>query len=72
MFYTYYKLQGSQTQPEWLGYLNWFYTYYKLQGSQTDSGYYIHIRQFYTYYKLQGSQTQMAQLQTLITVLHLL
>ena len=34
-FYTYYKLQGSQTTYLHLHILILFYTYYKLQGSQT-------------------------------------
>ena len=35
MFYTYSKLQGSQTSMEQIGTFNKFYTYSKLQGSQT-------------------------------------
>ena len=39
MFYTYYKLQGSQTASQQQQELLSFYTYYKLQGSQTSNGY---------------------------------
>ena len=57
MFYTYKKLQGSQTICQVLFISGLFYTYKKLQGSQTV----FHNTQgqvlFYTYKKLQGSQT---------------
>ena len=39
MFYTYKKLQGSQTVYEVLISSAPFYTYKKLQGSQTSNGY---------------------------------
>ena len=39
MFYTYYKLQGSQTLQVAECCIPSFYTYYKLQGSQTSNGY---------------------------------
>ena len=35
VFYTYYKLQGSQTELSETVKDTVFYTYYKLQGSQT-------------------------------------
>ena len=56
-FYTYKKLQGSQTIELLLHPKSLFYTYKKLQGSQTNGdndGMYFW---FYTYKKLQGSQT---------------
>ena len=57
MFYTYYKLQGSQTADNVLIQHTLFYTYYKLQGSQTTMLAQTVLTSFYTYYKLQGSQT---------------
>ena len=39
MFYTYKKLQGSQTAQGIKIKDNGFYTYKKLQGSQTSNGY---------------------------------
>ena len=57
MFYTYYKLQGSQTVSSPVELSTTFYTYYKLQGSQTSNARFIGEVLFYTYYKLQGSQT---------------
>ena len=57
MFYTYYKLQGSQTVSSCVFKVSTFYTYYKLQGSQTCSIGANPKVLFYTYYKLQGSQT---------------
>ena len=39
MFYTYKKLQGSQTMNTYWKYTKRFYTYKKLQGSQTSNGY---------------------------------
>ena len=39
MFYTYKKLQGSQTYINDIVYHCMFYTYKKLQGSQTSNGY---------------------------------
>ena len=39
MFYTYLKLQGSQTDIPLNSYAAEFYTYLKLQGSQTSNGY---------------------------------
>ena len=38
LFYTYLKLQGSQTQPKKVNLIEQFYTYLKLQGSQTSNG----------------------------------
>ena len=38
MFYTYKKLQGSQTVPQYARASILFYTYKKLQGSQTSNG----------------------------------
>ena len=38
MFYTYLKLQGSQTQEAYCCEWQEFYTYLKLQGSQTSNG----------------------------------
>ena len=38
-FYTYKKLQGSQTTDEQESQVEQFYTYKKLQGSQTSMGY---------------------------------
>ena len=57
MFYTYKKLQGSQTKAinDTLYYR--FYTYKKLQGSQTSAIQLQDFQLFYTYKKLQGSQT---------------
>ena len=57
MFYTYKKLQGSQTNKHKATATVEFYTYKKLQGSQTKKGTYSIIAPFYTYKKLQGSQT---------------
>ena len=57
MFYTYLKLQGSQTLfNETVTGLP-FYTYLKLQGSQTVDWSVTSLISFYTYLKLQGSQT---------------
>ena len=36
-FYTYLKLQGSQTREERGNIMKMFYTYLKLQGSQTST-----------------------------------
>ena len=57
MFYTYKKLQGSQTNKLRTKSLDKFYTYKKLQGSQTKRIKCNLTAQFYTYKKLQGSQT---------------
>ena len=56
-FYTYKKLQGSQTAHVPQRNPEKFYTYKKLQGSQTKSKALEFSNQFYTYKKLQGSQT---------------
>ena len=56
-FYTYKKLQGSQTGRPPDTDILWFYTYKKLQGSQTFRTAIPHVVLFYTYKKLQGSQT---------------
>ena len=65
-FYTYLKLQGSQTMCFIRNTNNMFYTYLKLQGSQTeDATEYIGIS-FYTYLKLQGSQTSNGHHRTYI------
>ena len=57
MFYTYLKLQGSQTVDFKNPSTGEFYTYLKLQGSQTLSWSFKLLSMFYTYLKLQGSQT---------------
>ena len=57
MFYTYKKLQGSQTYDKERWKYIWFYTYKKLQGSQTMEPLTFQLVVFYTYKKLQGSQT---------------
>ena len=57
MFYTYKKLQGSQTVTAHSISDVRFYTYKKLQGSQTLTGVVLDAPAFYTYKKLQGSQT---------------
>ena len=57
MFYTYKKLQGSQTHTAADAANAVFYTYKKLQGSQTHTEVIQAILRFYTYKKLQGSQT---------------
>ena len=59
-FYTYKKLQGSQTCHHVCNVKHRFYTYKKLQGSQTLSHHLYATRLFYTYKKLQGSQTWAA------------
>ena len=56
-FYTYLKLQGSQTVPFASVTSTVFYTYLKLQGSQTVKPKAELTIPFYTYLKLQGSQT---------------
>ena len=65
-FYTYLKLQGSQTA--FLSSLEQarFYTYLKLQGSQTGSPLFCPTVPFYTYLKLQGSQTSNGHHRTYI------
>ena len=57
MFYTYKKLQGSQTKCVIDSFKIMFYTYKKLQGSQTLADLIMNLQLFYTYKKLQGSQT---------------
>ena len=59
-FYTYSKLQGSQTKRTAAAVFFLFYTYSKLQGSQTDAVTRMYAGRFYTYSKLQGSQTKKA------------
>ena len=56
-FYTYKKLQGSQTFLLAVLLNHLFYTYKKLQGSQTLNIQNLTCLRFYTYKKLQGSQT---------------
>ena len=56
-FYTYKKLQGSQTEVNDNQVSPEFYTYKKLQGSQTATYKSLILLSFYTYKKLQGSQT---------------
>ena len=56
-FYTYLKLQGSQTTGIISNLPIMFYTYLKLQGSQTGCTVPPPSVKFYTYLKLQGSQT---------------
>ena len=58
-FYTYSKLQGSQTILLIMLSPIMFYTYSKLQGSQTPLERVPTVNKFYTYSKLQGSQTQV-------------
>ena len=65
-FYTYSKLQGSQTRILWIRKEKGFYTYSKLQGSQTDHSRWLLRRSFYTYSKLQGSQTSNCHHRTYI------
>ena len=57
LFYTYLKLQGSQTEFLNTNSPRQFYTYLKLQGSQTTISSCVILPLFYTYLKLQGSQT---------------
>ena len=66
MFYTYSKLQGSQTPLERVPTVNKFYTYSKLQGSQTQVLFLNFLYLFYTYSKLQGSQTSNCHHRTYI------
>ena len=61
-FYTYKKLQGSQTIDQRNNYKFMFYTYKKLQGSQTHISLDLSTTLFYTYKKLQGSQTMITSL----------
>ena len=60
LFYTYSKLQGSQTALQPFFSVPLFYTYSKLQGSQTSFFLTSNVFVFYTYSKLQGSQTYAA------------
>ena len=62
MFYTYLKLQGSQTNLLSTFQHFPFYTYLKLQGSQTQIKASPIFKLFYTYLKLQGSQTAVSKL----------
>ena len=71
LFYTYLKLQGSQTLVQLQVQLIQFYTYLKLQGSQTWTEYELLACRFYTYLKLQGSQTVDALFFLPLLVLHL-
>ena len=66
MFYTYLKLQGSQTFESDSSGATKFYTYLKLQGSQTLILRKGRTRMFYTYLKLQGSQTSNGHHRTYI------
>ena len=66
MFYTYLKLQGSQTAATLPSFSLTFYTYLKLQGSQTASDWRTTSSKFYTYLKLQGSQTSNGHHRTYI------
>ena len=59
LFYTYLKLQGSQTIVQVHIQTPLFYTYLKLQGSQTSPDTLTFQPVFYTYLKLQGSQTMI-------------
>ena len=70
-FYTYKKLQGSQTFLVVFKFYIWFYTYKKLQGSQTAFASISKLLTFYTYKKLQGSQTVSYVFYNAYTVLHL-
>ena len=70
-FYTYKKLQGSQTRAGEFGCIIQFYTYKKLQGSQTTLDFFKDNYLFYTYLKLQGSQTLNAPISFPFMVLHL-
>ena len=65
-FYTYLKLQGSQTPKLLYQTGKKFYTYLKLQGSQTIALIHILNPLFYTYLKLQGSQTSNGHHRTYI------
>ena len=66
VFYTYSKLQGSQTRSTLASGVIPFYTYSKLQGSQTIiRGKGVKLW-FYTYSKLQGSQTSNCHHRTYI------
>ena len=65
-FYTYLKLQGSQTVKVAVALYFLFYTYLKLQGSQTIFQTLPEKRGFYTYLKLQGSQTSNGHHRTYI------
>ena len=71
VFYTYSKLQGSQTMVIFKSVYLLFYTYSKLQGSQTAVGGGKYNDWFYTYSKLQGSQTLLAAAIISLIVLHL-
>ena len=71
LFYTYKKLQGSQTFSSSGCPSLSFYTYKKLQGSQTIPKVTQEEVRFYTYKKLQGSQTQRSAPMSSIVVLHL-
>ena len=66
MFYTYLKLQGSQTAFVVVPVPLRFYTYLKLQGSQTSVYVMVPELKFYTYLKLQGSQTSNGHHRTYI------
>ena len=66
MFYTYLKLQGSQTIKVAGQHFPLFYTYLKLQGSQTAGKNQVKESKFYTYLKLQGSQTSNGHHRTYI------
>lgn len=65
-FYTYKKLQGSQTQRLLCLCCYMFYTYKKSQGSQTPFEKVNYFAKFYTYLKLQGSQTSNGHHRTYI------
>ena len=65
-FYTYSKLQGSQTELAVEPEKKTFYTYSKLQGSQTHLLQDHRSQKFYTYSKLQGSQTSNCHHRTYI------
>ena len=65
-FYTYSKLQGSQTVTVKNQCVILFYTYSKLQGSQTAFKIAKERGMFYTYSKLQGSQTSNCHHRTYI------
>ena len=65
-FYTYSKLQGSQTNGIKTLSDTAFYTYSKLQGSQTRMNESYIFDLFYTYSKLQGSQTSNCHHRTYI------
>ena len=66
MFYSFHKLQGSQTQKDLYEILPLFYSFHKLQGSQTLLHGYQRKRLFYSFHKLQGSQTSNGHHRTYI------